>query len=148
MIRDCSRTPHGDSRSLSKEQMGYCPICNHHPIAPSCETCPQCGNRDWVIPTGKAAPCEVCNGTRINPNGCEACTGSGRVTRGAVWTGVAGSPFNSPGTEVRCEYCNGSGKYGRCYNCTNRWATHDSTTMRKEFRLCARIRRNRQLAET
>lgn len=98
--------------------MGYCPICNHRPIAPSCVSCPKCGNQEWLLETGskKSDSCSVCNGTGINSQ-CSYCHGEGRFS-GAV-SCETGSNFACTPYSQRavCDKCNGTGKNSACWAC-------------------------------
>lgn len=38
--------------------MGKCPVCDHC-VAPSCQTCPKCGNTEWFRKTGEIGESEA-----------------------------------------------------------------------------------------
>ena len=49
--------------------MAKCPECDYEPIAPSCVTCPKCGNREWIHQVGRRQydACSQCKGTGTMP---------------------------------------------------------------------------------
>lgn len=71
------------------EPMGQCPVCDHK-IAPTCETCPQCGNTDWWRKTGEHGVqpaffrCPDC-GHKENSRKCSRCNGKGQVEEEVEW---------------------------------------------------------------
>lgn len=72
------------------EPMGKCPVCEHK-VAPTCQTCPQCGNTDWWRKTGKHGErlacfcCPVCH-AGDNQYSCSRCNGKGHVTEKREWS--------------------------------------------------------------
>jgi DnaJ-class molecular chaperone len=69
---------------------GNCPECGHI-VALSAESCPNCGNTNFEIKTGKIVPlkCWSCDGAGYHINDYHRSTGIFRE---------------------RCRYCNGSGR--------------------------------------